>query len=626
VAENHGQGLAGLENPLEKERDMNPRAKSGGNSRIRDFRAQAAWVVRTTWSISPNLLIGILFLSFLTNLLPAALAWIGKQIINAVADLIAGGSGGIQTVIPWLVLGFAVTAASEIFGSLTSFLKHRLGENLLLRLSRDILEHAATLDVSQLEDLELQDVFERVQKNPAMHFSQFLSRLINLFAGLVQMLSLVIILYAVEPLILVLLLPILLPYMYSKWRHSRKVYKKEYSRATKRRWAGYFASTLTGRHSAPEVKILGLSPKLIHQYGNLLREFVKEDRKLILGRTIMEMTYAMVLGIVTYLLMGRIVGQIFSKALTIGDLTLFIAVSARLRTVLSQVAESASGAVAELLYIADLNMFFAVQPIIAKKDDSLEHAIRGKIEFRDVRFAYPGSDGDVIRGISFTIEPGETVALVGENGAGKSTLVKLLARLYDPTEGAVLIDGIDTRRISPDCLQRQLTFVLQTFNRYEATAFDNIAFGNIAKGMTIEDVDRVVEKTGIRRLIEDMPQGYETMLGRRFGVFDLSGGMWQKIALARAFARDQASLLILDEPTASLDARAEYELFRQFATLAEGRTTILISHRFSTVRLAARIIVLDKGCIAETGTHEELIREKGRYAELYELHMRQMKG
>ena len=206
---------------------MNPRSTPGGNSRIRDFRAQAAWVVRTTWTISPNLLIGILFLSFLTNLLPAALAWIGKQIINAVADLIAGGSGGIQTVIPWLVLGFAVTAASEIFGSLTSFLKHRLEENLLLRLSRDILEHAATLDVSQLEDLELQDVFERVQKNPAMHFSQFLSRLINLFAGIVQMLSLVIILYAVEPLILVLMFPILLPYMYSNWRHSRKVYKKE---------------------------------------------------------------------------------------------------------------------------------------------------------------------------------------------------------------------------------------------------------------------------------------------------------------------------------------------------------------------------------------------------------------
>ena len=610
-----------------KDLTMQREKPSDFNIKVREFGAQARWVIRTSWQINPALLLGILLTSLLTNLLPAGLAWIGKKIVDAVATLLtSGAASGIQTVIPWLILGLAITVASELLNSLTDFLKQRMDENLLLRLSIDILEHAAALDIGQLEDLELQDVFERVQKNPAGHFSTFLSRLINLFASIIQMVSLVVILYAVEPLILVVLLPILLPYVYSKWRHSQEAYNKEYSRATKRRWAGYFTSTLTGRSSAPEVKVLGLAPTLIQQYKSLLLEFITEDRKLFMRRTLMELLYAMVLGIASYVLMARIVGQIFTSSLTIGDLTLFIAVSTRLRSSLNTVAESASGAVSELLYIADLNLFFRIEPRIQGHASVAGTKIVGKVEFCDVCFTYPGSDDEVIHAVSFTIEVGETVAFVGENGAGKSTLVKLIARLYDPTSGSIKIDGIDLKQIAPQELQGQLAFVLQGFNRYEATVFDNIAYGNIKKGLTTKDIDRVVDATGIRSLIDAMPQGYQTLLGRRFGVYDLSGGMWQKIALARAFTREEAALLILDEPTAALDARAEYRLFQQFAELAKGRTTILISHRFSTVQLADRIIVLVDGHVAEMGAHAELIALDGHYAELYGLHLQQMKG
>lgn len=597
------------------------------NRKIRQFKTQALWVIKTTWQISPGLLTGIALTSFLGNLLPAALSWIGREIVNAITELVKSGQGlGIQSVIPWLASGLAVAIAAELFDSLTSFLKQRLDEKLLLRLSMDILRHAAFLDVGQLEDPEMQDIFERVQRNPAGHFSLFLSRMINLFSNLIQMVSLVVILYAVEPLILIVLMPILIPYVYSKWVHSQKLYNKEYSRATKHRWARYFISTLTGRDSAPEVKVLGLAPLLIHQYEGLLEGFIAEDRKLFNKRMLMETAYAVILGIASYLLMGRIASQIFFNTLTLGDLTLFITVSARLRSSLNMVAESASSAVAELLYIADLNLFFNVQPQIRCQKESRAAKIVGRVEFDRVSFTYPGSDEEVIHDVSFIIEPGETIALVGENGAGKTTLVKLLARLYEPTSGNILIDGLDTKAMDPESLQGQLAFVLQTFNRYQATVFDNIAFGNIAESPTLADVERVVEATGNQPLIDLLPQGYQTMLGRYFGAYDLSGGMWQKIALARAFMRDEAALLILDEPTAALDARAEYLLFQKFAELAKNRTTILISHRFSTVRLADRIIVLDQGRIIEMGSHEELIGLNGHYAELYYLHVRQMEG
>jgi ABC-type multidrug transport system fused ATPase/permease subunit len=309
------------------------------------------------------LFFGVVLTSVLVNLLPAGLAWVGKQIVDTVAGLLAsGGDSRLDTVVPWLVIGFILTAAAELLHSLNAFFRQRLNENLILRLSVDILEHCASLDLEQLENVEMQNVMERVQKNPAGHFSTFLLKLIGVFAHLVQLISLLSVLMTVEPLIPLIFLPILAPFIYSKWRHSQKTYQKEFSRSTKRRWTTYFSSTLTSRNSAPEVRILGLAPTLIERYRRMLEEFNREDRNLFISRTLMELAYTMLLGIVSYLVMARIIGHVFSNSLTIGDLTLFIAVVTLLRSSLNAVAESASTAVAELLYIADLILFFYFDP------------------------------------------------------------------------------------------------------------------------------------------------------------------------------------------------------------------------------------------------------------------------
>jgi ATP-binding cassette subfamily B protein len=276
------------------------------------------------------------------------------------------------------------------------------------------------------------------------------------------------------------------------------------------------------------------------------------------------------------------------------------------------------------LYISNLRDFLSVQPRISSAPGHQPSLTRGEIEFRNVSFTYLGAQTPALSDVSFHIRPGETVALVGKNGAGKSTLVKLLARFYDPDAGDILFDGLDLRELSLDYLHRQIAFVSQNFGRYEATAAENIAYGHWERlGQDRQQIERTAQYAGAHEMIQRMPQGYETLLGRRFGDYDPSDGQWQQLAVARAFARD-AALLILDEPTSNLDATAEYELFNRFRELAEGRTTILISHRFSTVQMADRILVLDGGRVVEAGTHRELVAQAGHYAMLYETQRRQM--
>jgi ATP-binding cassette subfamily B protein len=282
---------------------------------------------------------------------------------------------------------------------------------------------------------------------------------------------------------------------------------------------------------------------------------------------------------------------------------------------------------AHTLYIANLREFLEVRPRHQPVSGKVSENPKGEIEFRNVSFGYPGAASATLSNLSFHIMPGETIAIVGKNGAGKSTLVKLIARFYDPDIGNVLYDGIDLREISLDFLYRHTAFVFQGFAAYEASVADNIAYGDHNRLLNNRrEVERIAQYTGADKLIKKMPHGYETLLGRVFGEYDLSTGQWQQIAIARAFARQNANLLILDEPTASLDVQAEYELFERFRTLARGKTTILVSHRFSTVALADRIFVLEEGRLVEQGTHSELLARGGHYASLYEIQGRARKS
>jgi ATP-binding cassette subfamily B protein len=285
---------------------------------------------------------------------------------------------------------------------------------------------------------------------------------------------------------------------------------------------------------------------------------------------------------------------------------------------------SITEALGHTLHIANIREFLEVRPSTAPSQGVALTASRGEIEFRHVSFTYPGAAHPSVVEASFHIRPGETVALVGESGAGKTTLIKLLARIYEPSHGSILLDGVDIRAIPLVDLHRQFSFVLQNFGRYEATAADNIAYGDWRRLLHDRgQVERVAQAAHVHAMIEAMPLGYDTSLGHLFGEYSLSEGQWQKLAVARAFARE-AAVFILDEPTSSLDVRSEHALFSRFHHLAQGRTTLLISHRFSLVNMADRILVMDKGRLVECGTHQELLARAGQYAVLYELHRRQV--
>jgi ATP-binding cassette subfamily B protein len=499
----------------------------------------------------------------------------------------------------------------------------RLHDDLNLRITSDILTHAAELDVACFEDPHVREIIDRAQQDAAGHFSKFVQDTLVASTNVVQTVSLIGILMSIEPLIVLVLGPFAFPYLLFQWRLAKKHYSTEHFRATKRRWTSYFASRLMSQQSVAEVKLLDLAPLLIEKFRSLMAEFRDQDRKTYLRSFAGGSVFAVLTTVAFYAIFTWIVMRALRGALTIGDLAIFAGVTSRLRTTLEKAILAISSAMEQTLHISNLIQFLAVRPHIAVSAGAVPSTTRGEIELKNVSFTYPGSRDPALSGVSLHINPGETVALVGENGAGKTTLVKLIARLYDPDDGSITLEGLDLRELSLVYLQSQISFVFQGFGRYEATAADNIAYGDWRRMLyNRELVERIALLADVHDMIKDMPQGYDTMLGRMFGEYDLSGGQWQKIAVARAFARD-ASLLILDEPTSNLDVRAEYELFCRFRDLTRGRTTILISHRFSTVSMADRIIVMERGRIVESGTHHDLLAQAGTYASLYNLHQRQ---
>jgi ATP-binding cassette subfamily B protein len=534
-----------------------------------------------------------------------------------------GDAPHLWPMIPWLTLGFLCTVADALTTAASNVLRNRLRDELNCRVSADILTHAATLDVSFFEDVRFQDVLQRARENPAGTIAAFLMAVISACSNAVQIVSLLSILIFVEPAVLLVVPLFTLPYLRFQWGLAGEQWTLEHSRATKRRWTSYFVSSLTNAPSVGEVKLLRLAPLLVQRFQNLMNEFRDQDRALY-RRGLTRGAYFIVLTTAAfYALFVHVAWRVITGVSTVGDLVIFGTATTRLRITLESFVSLTSEAMQGTLYISNIREFLAAQPPPAPAAAvAFAPTSRAAIDVRDLHFTYPGSTIPALNGISLRIEPGETVALVGENGAGKTTFVKLLARLYDPDAGAILFDGVDLRALPRDELHRRIAFVFQGFGRYEAPAADNIAYGDWQELLgDRERVREVAQLAGVDELITALPRGYDTTLGRMFGECDLSAGQWQKIAVARAFARD-AALLILDEPTSNLDARAEYALFSQFRTLAHGRTTIIVSHRFTTVQMANRIVVMEKGRIVELGTHAELIAQAGNYANLYELHQR----
>ncbi len=566
----------------------------------------------------------ILALRVIRSFIPVAVLWIGKLIIDGVIAGMAAAHAGrtpdwwhLATLVG-LELGIAVVG--EGLARLSSLLESLLGDLFANRLSVRLMEHAATLDLAQFEDAEIYDHLERARRQTTGRIGLF-TLLLGTAQDLITLASLVGVLLVQLPWLLLLLTIAVLPAFLGEAHFASLGYSLLFSWTPERRLLDYLRYMGASDESAKEVKLFGLSKFLVGRYADLSDKFYQENKKLAVRRNIVS-TLLVTLGTLGYY--GAYVVIIYRTVLgvfSIGTLTFLAGSFRQSRDLIQRVLLALSQIYEQSLYLSDLFTFFDVRPTVVSQPGAraVPRPIRTGFQFENVGFRYPGSQRWAVRHLSFTFEPHERIALVGENGAGKTTLVKLLARLYDPDEGRILLDGVDLRDYDLDSLRKNIGIIFQDFVRYDFILRENIGVSQVE---ALDDDARIREAA--RRSLADsvaqrVPQGFDQMLGRRFdnGV-ELSGGEWQKVALARAYMRD-AQVLILDEPTAALDARAEYEVFLRFAELTKGRMAVLISHRFSTVRMADRILVLKGGELVDDGTHEELLARGGLYAELFSL-------
>src|SRR5688572_11040180 len=587
-------------------------------------------LLRMVWDTNPAYVVGILLLRVARSIVPLAVLWVGKLIVDEVVHSIGVAQAGGP--VPWTRLAtlvgieLAIALVGEGLSRVSALLESLLGDLFANRTSVQLMKHAAELDLEQFEDAEIYDKLERARRQTVGRIGLF-TMLLATLQDLITLVTLAAALTVYVPWLLALLAVAVLPSLLGETHFASLGYSLLYSWTPERRQLDYLRYIAASDVSAMELKLFGLSDFLVGRYDRLSREFYEANKALSVRRSLVSSLLAAVgtLGyyaayaIIIYL---TVVGyRSPAGTFTIGVLTFLAGSFRQSRDLIQRVLLSLSQIFEQSLYLDDLFSFLALEPRIRPSAGArpVPSPIRQGFTFENVGFRYPGAEQWAVRGLGFTLTPGERLALVGENGAGKTTLVKLLARLYDPAEGRILLDGVDLREYDLDSLRRSVGVIFQDFVRYDFLLRENIAVGNIGR---LEDEPRI-EGAAARSLADTvagrLPARYGQMLGRRFeGGVDLSGGEWQKVALARAYMRE-AQLLILDEPTAALDARAEYEVFLRFSELTQGRMAVLISHRFSTVRMADRILVLRGGEMVEQGTHEELLALGGLYSELFQL-------
>jgi ATP-binding cassette subfamily B protein len=592
---------------------------AGWQERISALRNVPA-VLKIVWDSGPAVVVFGLVSRVFASLMPVGLLWITRLIIDGINNAIHSHQA-VKSGFWWLVVGeFSLAVLNSILLRTIDYSDSLLGDKYTRYVSIRVMNHAASLDLTAYEDPVFYDRLERarVQATDRLVMIQQIGRLVQQAITTIT-LSVSIMLFS--PWLMLLLIAGVLPAFLGESHFAFLGYAKNFRQTPMRRQLDYLRILGGSKEAAKELKLFGLKDFLRERFTRISDEIFRENvglsrRKLIAGAllsTIGTMGY--------YSAYVFVIWRTLAGALTIGMLTFLAGAIQQASSNIEQIFSTFAGIGDQALFLTDLLAFFEMKPTIQSKPNPLpapRPIVRG-VEFRDVSFCYPGNSRRILDRINFQLHTNERLALIGENGQGKTTIVKLITRLYDPTEGQILLDGVDLREYDLEDLHREIGVIFQDFMRYEMTARENIAIGRIDEIDNLELLKGAAEKSMADHVIERLPQGYDQMLGRRFheGV-DLSGGEWQKVALARAYLRD-AQLLILDEPTAALDARSEFEVFHRFAELTAGKMALFISHRFSTVRSADRILVLENGRIAEEGTHDQLASIGGRYAEMFEM-------
>ena len=568
--------------------------------------------------------VAILLLRIVRSFVPVAVLWIGKLIIDAViagaATARAGGTPDWRHLALLIGIELAIAVVGEGLARLSSLLESLLGDLFANQQSVRLMRHAATLDLAQFENAEIYDHLERARRQTVGRIG-LLTLLLGTAQDLITLVSLASVLLVQLPWLLLLLTVAVVPAFLGEAHFASLGYSLLFKWTPERRLLDYLRYMGASDESAKEVKLFGLSDFLVGRYAELSDTFYDENKRLSIKRNVVSTLLVTVGTLGYYAAYGVIIYRTVLGVFTIGTLTFLAGSFRQSRSLIQSILISLSSIYEQSLYLSDLFTFFDVRPTVISKPGArpVPRRIVSGFQFENVGFRYPGSQRWAVRHLTFSFAPHERVALVGENGAGKTTLVKLLARLYDPDEGRVLLDGIDLRDYDLDSLRRNIGIIFQDFVRYDFVLRENIGISQIDALTDDARIRDAAARSLADSVVQRVPQGYDQMLGKRFdnGV-ELSGGEWQKVALARAYMRD-AQVLILDEPTAALDARAEYEVFLRFAELTKGRMAVLISHRFSTVRMADRILVLKGGELVDDGTHEELVARGGLYAELFSL-------